>query len=159
MKQTECFIFVSCKPRDSQIVSRLREQRRAVRGIGSFQRNCLMATLTTDMIILHWHLLSAVRCIWPAHSTSVLVGLIMSGLSDQQRSGRGFCLLVRNGVAWYHNGGYHRHLAQHRVGDDRRDESDTATMANDFDLIYRSLQNGGFFLRLADALIIHLKTI
>ena len=56
-----------------------------------------------------------------------------------------FRLLVRNGVAWHHNGGYHRHLAQHRVGDDRRDESDTATMANDFDLICRSLHNGGFF--------------
>ncbi|ETJ44489.1 hypothetical protein Q604_UNBC01511G0001, partial [human gut metagenome] len=32
-------------------------------------------------------------------------------LLDQQRSGRCFRLLVRNGVAWHHNGGHHRYLA------------------------------------------------
>ncbi|ENT6530804.1 TPA: YjcB family protein, partial [Escherichia coli] len=37
-----------------------REQRRAVQGIGSFQRNCLMATLTTGVVLLRWQLLSAV---------------------------------------------------------------------------------------------------
>lgn len=42
-------------------------------------------------------------------------------LQDQQRSGRSFRLLVRNGRL-YHVGGYQCHLAQHRVGDGRRDE-------------------------------------
>ena len=99
-----------------------------------------MATLTTGVVLLRWQLLSAVMMFLAStlnirfrRSDYVGLAVISSGL------------LVRNGVAWYHNGGYHRHLAQHRVGDDRRDESDTATMANDFDLIYRSLQNGGFF--------------
>ena len=98
-----------------------------------------MATLTTGVVLLRWQLLSAVMMFLASTLN------IRFRRSDQQRSGRCFRLLVRNGVAWHHNGGHHRYLAQHRVGDDRRDESDTATMANDFDLIRRSLHNGGFF--------------
>lgn len=105
-----------------------------------------MATLTTGVVLLRWQLLSAVMMFLAStlnirfrRADYVGLAVISSGL------GRSFRLLVRNGVAWHHNGGYHRHLAQHRVGDGRRDESDTATMANDFDLICRSLHNGGFF--------------
>ncbi|EFA4896861.1 hypothetical protein HEM14_022440 [Escherichia coli] len=39
-----------------------------------------MATLTTGVVLLRWQLLSAVMMFLPAHSTSVFVGLIMSGL-------------------------------------------------------------------------------
>ncbi|MFP1592748.1 YjcB family protein [Escherichia coli] len=43
-----------------------------------------MATLTTGVVLLRWQLLSAVMMFWPAHSTSVFVGLIMSACGDRQ---------------------------------------------------------------------------
>ncbi|MBF8891855.1 hypothetical protein GVJ77_17035 [Escherichia coli] len=39
-----------------------------------------MATLTTGVVLLRWQLLSAVMMFRLARSTSVFVGLIMSGL-------------------------------------------------------------------------------
>ncbi|WP_432758937.1 YjcB family protein, partial [Escherichia coli] len=50
----------SASPAIARVYHASREQRRAVQGIGSFQRNCLMATLTTGMVLLRWQLLSAV---------------------------------------------------------------------------------------------------
>ncbi|CSE30022.1 Uncharacterised protein [Shigella sonnei] len=39
-----------------------------------------MATLTTGVVLLRWQLLSAVMMFLASTSTSVFVGLIMSGL-------------------------------------------------------------------------------
>ena len=89
-----------------------------------------MATLTTGVVLLRWQLLSAVMMFLAStlnirfrRSDYVGLAVISSGLGVVS-------------ACWF---------AKHRVGDDRRDESDTATMANDFDLIRRSLHNGGFF--------------
>lgn len=105
-----------------------------------------MATLTTGVVLLRWQLLSAVMMFLAStlnirfrRSDYVGLAVISSGLGVVSA-----CWFAM-GLLGINNGGHHRYLAQHRVGDDRRDESDTATMANDFDLIRRSLHNGGFF--------------
>lgn len=58
-KQSVSFLC-SASPAIARVYHASREQRRAVQGIGSFQRNCLMATLTTGVVLLRWQLLSAV---------------------------------------------------------------------------------------------------
>ncbi|EFH0154053.1 hypothetical protein BKD50_004230 [Escherichia coli] len=44
----------SASPAIARVYHASREQRRAVQGIGSFQRNCLMATLTTGVVSACW---------------------------------------------------------------------------------------------------------
>lgn len=105
-----------------------------------------MATLTTGVVLLRWQLLSAVMMFLAStlnirfrRSDYVGLAVISSGLGVVSACWFAMGLLgitMADITAIWHN---------IEVGDDRRDESDTATMANDFDLIYRSLQNGGFF--------------
>lgn len=104
-----------------------------------------MATLTTGVVLLRWQLLSAVMMFLAStlnirfrRSDYVGLAVISSGLGVVSACWFAMGLL---GITMADITA----LAQHRVGDDRRDESDTATMANDFDLIRRSLHNGGFF--------------
>ena len=97
-----------------------------------------MATLTTGVVLLRWQLLSAVMMFLAStlnirfrRADYVGLAVISSGLGVVS-------------ACWFAMGLLGITMAD-RVGDDRRDESDTATMANDFDLICRSLHNGGFF--------------
>lgn len=97
MKQTECFIFVFCKPRDSQSVPRLPEQRRAVQA-SALSEELFDGYPTTGVVLLRWQLLSAVMMFLAStlnirFRRSDYVGLC----GDQQRFGRCFRLLVRNG--------------------------------------------------------------
>ncbi len=118
-----------------------------------------MATLTTGVVLLRWQLLSAVMMFLAStlnirfrRSDYVGLAVISSGLGVVSACWFAMGLLgitMADITAIWHN----------IERDDRRDESDTATMANDFDLIRRSSITEASFLWLADALIIHLKTI
>ncbi len=116
-----------------------------------------MATLTTGVVLLRWQLLSAVMMFLAStlnirfrRSDYVGLAVISSGLGVVSACWLAIGLsgiTMADITAIWHN----------IVGDHRRDESDTATMANDFDLIRRSLRGASSFLWLADADPPHLK--